>query len=194
MLKRKNLPHIISIAALALLFSSAPLHAQTTGSDSSTTSGIGNAGKSSSDKVSKDDQQMMLDIAHANLAEIETGKLALDKSKNDQVKQFAQKMIEDHTTAMKELEKLALSKGISLPAETDLKHKAVATALKALSGDTFDKQYMSRVGVADHERTHELLEKTQKNAKDPELKAYAQKILPIVHQHLTMAQKMADKK
>jgi putative membrane protein len=136
----------------------------------------------------------MEDIAHANLAEVETGKLALEKSKNEQVRQFAQRMIDDHTTALKELQTLAQSRGVTLPTETDVQHKTIATALKALSGDTFDHQYMERVGIGDHERTHDLLQKAVKNARDADLKAYAQKTLKTVDQHLSMAKKMETKK
>lgn len=138
--------------------------------------------------VSRDDSKMMADLAQANIAEIETGKMALEKSQNDQVKKFAQHMIDDHTSALKELQTLATAKGVTLPDDTDLKHKTMATALKAMTGNSFDNQYMKRVGVGDHQATIELLQKAQKNAKDPELKAMATKMLPTVREHLKMAQ------
>lgn len=138
--------------------------------------------------VSRDDSKMMTDLAHANIAEIETGKLALEKSQNEQVRKFAQHMIDEHTSALKELQTLAQAKGVTLPDGTDLKHKTMATALKVMSGNSFDTQYMKRAGVGDHQQTIELLQKTQKNAKDPELKAMATKMLPTVREHLKMAQ------
>jgi putative membrane protein len=138
--------------------------------------------------VSRDDSKMMADLAHANIAEIETGKMALEKSQSDQVKKFAQHMIDDHTSALKELQTLAQAKGVTLPDGTDLKHKTMAAALKVMTGNSFDSQYMKRVGVGDHEETIELLQKAQKNAKDPELKAMATKMLPTVREHLKMAQ------
>ena len=64
----------------------------------------------------------------------------------------------------------------------------MATALKIMRGNTFDSQYMKRAGVGDHQKTIELLQKTQKNARDPELKAMAAKMLPTVQAHLKMAQ------
>jgi putative membrane protein len=148
--------------------------------------------------VSRDDSKMMADLAHANIAEIETGKMALEKSQNAQVKKFAQHMIDDHTSALKELQTLAQAKGVTLPDGTDMKHKTMATALKVMTGNSFDSQYMKRAGVGDHEQTIELLQKAQKNAKDPELKAMAVKMLPVVQGHLKMAQQgvtaVADKK
>lgn len=165
--------------------------AQLSGSGSSASTS-GSASATAGSQVSKGDQELMEDIAHANIAEIQTGKLALEKSNNEQVRRYAQKMIDDHTTAMQELQKLAASKGVTLPTDTDPQHKVVATALKVLSGDTFDRQYMSQVGVADHKRTHELLEKTQRTATDPALKAYAQKTISVVHQHLQAAQQITS--
>jgi len=196
MLITKRIPLAIHAALAALFLTVPPLHAQTAGARSSyeaadSTSG---AGKTAGAKLSKEDGEMMRDMAHANLAEIETGKMALEKSQSDQVKKFAQMMIDDHTTALKELQAIAQSKGTTLPKETDVPHKAIATALKALSGDTFDKQYIARVGVGDHERTLEMLQKAQKNTKDPDLKAYAQKTQQTVNQHLNMARKMEGKK
>lgn len=210
MQQRKHLNRMLGIAALAMLFGGGAVHAQSTGatsatqgSGSSAQSGTGTSSNASagaskagaeSGSVSKADQRMMKNLAEANLAEIDTGKLALQKSQNDQVKAYAQKMIDDHTQAQKELEQLAQQKGVTLPTETDMKHKAAAKALSALEGEKFDKMYMNQVGVRDHKNTHQLLTKAQKSAKDPDLKALATKTTPIVDNHLTMAQDQAGKK
>ena len=173
----------IGAAASMLLLGAAPAHAQL-GNPAD------NAKATAGSKVADNDVEMMEDIAHGNLAEIETGKMALEKGQSDAVKKFAQKMIDDHTKAQNELEKLASAKGVKLPTETDVQHKTIATALQALSGDTFDNQYIKRVGVGDHERTHDLLKKVSTSAKDPQLKAYAAKTIKVVDSHLAMARKM----
>jgi putative membrane protein len=141
-------------------------------------------------KVSKADQDMMRQMAQANLAEIETAKLAQSKSKSDEVKTYAQKMIDDHTKAQTELAQLAQSKGVQLPAEPDKKHQAAAKKLSALSDAEFDRRYMSQAGLTDHQNTHRLLQNASKRAADAELKAYASKTLPVVDEHLTMAKQM----
>lgn len=204
---RKNLNRMLGIAALAMLFGGGSVYAQSTGATSATQgsgtsaaqSGSGSSasaskGSNSSSGVSKADQRMMKNLAEANFAEIETGKLALQKSQNDQVKSYAQKMIDDHTQAQKELEQLAQQKGVTLPTETDMKHKAAAKALSALEGEKFDKMYMNQVGVMDHKNTHRLLTKAQKDSKDPDLKALAAKMTPTVDGHLSMAQEQTGKK
>lgn len=141
--------------------------------------------------VSRDDRKMTADLAHANIAEIETGKTALEKSQNPSVKKFAQRMVGDHTAALQELQTLAQAKKVKLPDSTDMQHKTLAVALKAMTGNTFDNQYMKRAGVNDHQRAIQLLQKAEKNAKDPELKAMAVKMLPTVQGHLKHAQQGA---
>lgn len=163
-------------------------------SASGTSAGAASAGKSGSASLSKADQNIMRDIAHANLSEIEAGKIALNQSKNEQVRNFAQKMIDDHTQAQKDLEQLAQSKGVTLPTEPDKKHMAMAKKLGALEGDKFDKQYMSQGGLRDHRDTHKLLQRAQTRAKDADLKALAAKMEPIVSDHMTMAQDVSEAK
>lgn len=195
---------LAAVAAGALALSALPAGAQ--GVSGSSTGGTGTAsgaagvtssgapraaGPSASGTgamVSRDDSRLMANLAQANMAEIETGKMALEKSQNEQVRKFAQQMVDDHTAALKEVQTLAQAKGVALPDGTDMKHKTMAAALKVMTGNSFDSQYMKRAGVGDHEETIELLEKTQKNAADPELKAMAGKMLPTVQAHLKMAQ------
>lgn len=160
--------------------------AQKGGGSTSSAAGMSASGS----QVAKADQELMNDIVEANLAEIETGKLALSKSQNTQIRAFAQKMIDDHTNAMQALQALARTKGISLPNETDLQHKAMATGLSALSGDTFDRRYLQHIGVADHQRTLDLLKQTIQSTNDRDLRAHATQMMPVVQQHLALAEKM----
>lgn len=162
---------LAAAAACALALAALPAAAQGTGA-----------------MVSRDDSKRMADLAHANIAEIGTGRLALEKSRSAQVRKFAQHMVDEHTAALAELQTLAQAKGVKLPDGTDMKHKTMAAALKVMTGDSFDNQYMKRAGVGDHEQTIGLLQKVQENAKDPELKAMAAKMLPTVQEHLNMAQ------
>jgi putative membrane protein len=147
----------------------------------------------SDSKVASGDQTMMRDISYSNISEVAAGKLALEKSQSDDVKSFAQKMIDDHTKAQQELQTLADGKGVKLPTEPDAKHKAMAKTLSGLKGDAFDKRYLKEGGLNDHQKTHKLLEKVQAKAKDADLKAYAAKTIAAVDQHLTMAQETAGK-
>lgn len=204
-----NLHHVLGIAALAVMFgaaSSTVVYAQasqdatgmtkesqagsaTSGSSSTSGGSAASPGKGGA-TVGRADQNMMNEIAYANLSEIETGKIAQSKSQSDQVKNFAQRMIDDHTRAQQELQQLADAKGVKLPTQPDAKHEAEAKKLQAMSGEQFDKMYMERGGLSDHRATHQLLSRVQARATDPDLKSLASKMLPTIDQHLNMAQEV----
>ena len=126
------------------------------------------------------------------MAEIEAAKLAQGKSQNEQVKTFAQQMIDDHSKALAEVQQLATAKGLTMPAEVDKKHKAMADKLGAKSGDAFDKAYMAQCGVAEHKKMHSMLASAEKKARDPDVKALLAQIAPTVDQHLKAAQQMGS--
>ncbi|MDB5841815.1 MAG: hypothetical protein JWQ23_3767, partial [Herminiimonas sp.] len=152
------------------------------------------AGKSTGATLSKADENLMRQIAYANMAEIEAGKLALSKTQNDNVKTFAQKMVDDHTTSTKELQTLAQGKGVTLPSEPDKQHRDMMKKMGQLSGESFDRRYLAQGGLADHKKTHALLQRVESRAKDPDLKAFAGKTMPVVDQHLVMAQRLTQTK
>lgn len=145
-------------------------------------------------KIDKADADLLQDIARANIAEIESGKLASQKAKSPAVKKFAQMMVTDHTKGLNEVKTVAAAKGVDLPKSPDAMHKAAALEFKALRGDTFDSRYVKQAGVGDHEATEKLLQKTQAEAKDADVKALADKMLPVVQAHLGHAREMAAAK
>lgn len=161
-----------------------------TGASATGTQSGSGATASGGGTLSKGDQKILMDMARANIAEIEAGKLAQSKSQNDQVKSYAQQMIDDHSKALTELQQLAQSKGVTLPTEPDAKHKAMAAKLEKMNGEAFDKAYMAQAGLQDHKRVHSKLMSDQKRAKDPDVKAAATKMAPVVEQHLKSAQQM----
>jgi putative membrane protein len=199
---RRPYPLLLGAASLALLFGSSSIHAQTSSTDPSSGGTHSSAGAASSGAekgskgatISKADQNAMREMAYSNLAEIETAKIALKQSKNDQVQSFAQKMIDDHTQAQNDLKQLAQAKNVTLPTEPDSKHKEAAKKMRAMEGDKFDKAYLSQGGVTDHKETHRLLDQAQNKASDPDLKALIAKMKPVVEEHLSMAQSMHVKK
>lgn len=145
-------------------------------------------------KLDRSDRKMLQDLAQGNMAEVDAGKMALEKSQNAEVKRFAQQMVDDHGKALGEIQALATAKNVMLPDGPGAMAKTKATALKALSGNLFDKEYAKRAGVGDHESTVKLLQKIQKDGKDSDLKALAGKMLPTVEHHLEMAKQLASAK
>lgn len=137
--------------------------------------------------ISSMDQKFMMMAAKGGMSEIEMARMALQKSNNDSVKQFAQKMIDDHTMAGTELMQLASMKGVTLPMAGDAKMMAMMAKMQRLSTMEFDMMYIKMAGVKDHQDMEKLFMKESMSGKDMETKAWAAKTLPTVRMHLQMA-------
>lgn len=156
-----------------------------------TASGTDSATLRPAARLSRADLDFMKDIARANLAEIATGRMASEKARHEQIKRFGATMVEEHAQAQSELQALATRKGVELPDAPDIRHRTDAIALRGLSGEAFDKRYISKAGVADHGKAHTLLQQVQREARDADLRAYADRTLRLVHGHLMRAQELA---
>lgn len=141
-------------------------------------------------KMSSGDQKFMMTAATGGMAEVEMARLALQKSASDAVKQYAQKMIDDHTANGEELMRLASSKGVTLPARPDAKQMAMMTKMQKLSGAEFDMMYVKEAGVKAHEKMEKLYMKESAGGTDADAKAFAARTLPAVQMHLQMARDM----
>jgi putative membrane protein len=133
------------------------------------------------------DKTFATEAAQGGQAEVEMGQLAAQKATSPQVKQFGQRMVTDHTQANQELVQLAASENLSLPTQVDAKHKADMDRLRGLSGTAFDTAYMQDM-VQDHQKDVADFQKEAQSGTDPALKSFAQKYLPIIQEHLQMAQ------
>jgi putative membrane protein len=142
--------------------------------------------------LSAADKTFATEAAHGGLAEVQIGQLAGQKASSPQVKQFAQRMVQDHTQANQELMQLGKSENLTLPTQIDATHKSETDRLTALSGNAFDTAYMQQM-IRDHQKTVADFQKQAQSGTDAALKAFAQKQLPILQQHLQMAQASAPK-
>ena len=140
--------------------------------------------------LAKADQKMLTDLAMANMAEIETARMALQKTQSDRVKSFAQQMVDEHSKGLDEVRKVAAARSLTLPTELDAKHKAMADKLDKLSGDKFDRSYMEQAGVQAHKEAEQLVAKAESSAQDSELKSLATRLKPTIHQHLNNAEQL----
>ncbi len=155
--------------------------------------GQGASGAARKSGLSRADEGFLTQAAQNGHAEVEASKLAMEKASDPKVKEFARKMVEDHTQANQELEKLASSKGVDLPDGPSLLQKGKSKLmLSTADGESFDRRYADSMGVEAHEDNIELFEEAVKEAEDAEVKAYAQKVLPKLQEHLKMAKQLAD--
>ncbi len=136
----------------------------------------------------RSDAAFMKDAAHAGAAEIEASRLATTKAKSAEVKSFAETMVADHTKVAEELQALATSKNVKLPDGPSITQKTELKLINAGDDDKFDARYAKTFGVKAHESTIKLFEEAAKNAKDADVRAWAEKTLPGLRHHLEMAQ------
>jgi putative membrane protein len=135
---------------------------------------------------SMDAQTFVREAAIGGMAEVELGQLAAGKAASDAVKQFAQRMVTDHSDANAELKTLAQSKGLTLPTELDAKHKQARDTLAALSGAAFDRAYMDQMRKDHHQAVSDFRQQSSSGS-DPEVKGWAAKTLPTLQEHMQLA-------
>jgi putative membrane protein len=142
-------------------------------------------------QLSRSDRKFLEDATHANLAEIELGKLATRKAANEQVKEYGGRMVRDHEQANEELRKAATARGIELPPLLDRPASRELARLQDLGGAEFDRRYTQRM-VEHHRREFRRTEKKAKGVKvDADVLSYAQRMLPMLHDHLVQAEGLA---
>ena len=120
-------------------------------------------------------------------AEVALSRLALERSTNPEVKRFAQKTIRDHERLNQEITQIAERRGLTVSTTPDDTHQKVSTHLSKLSGQEFDREYMSEM-VADHAKMTAKLESKSRQTKDPEIQQWAARQLPLFQEHLQTAQ------
>src|SRR6476469_2374580 len=124
---------------------------------------------SSSSTSANADQDFIANAAKGNRAEVTLGKMVESKTKDPSVRQFAQQMVKDHSTALNELTQLAQSKNITLPEGLPDDATALQSKLSSATGKALDKDYMDSM-VDDHKKDVSEFQDASQNAKDPDVK------------------------
>ena len=137
--------------------------------------------------ANQQDVAFVQEAAQSNLAEITEGNLALQRAPEVSVRDFGARMVTDHTAQTAMLTSAATNAGIPVPTGLDPAHQAEATQLSQLSGTTFDRAYLADQ-VTGHQATLAFLRQEVAAGQDPGLVQVAQTAIPIVEDHLNMAQ------
>jgi putative membrane protein len=192
-------------------------------------------------KLSGSDQRFVREAAEGGMAEVALGRLALERASSDEVKKFAQRLLDDHSRANQELARLARAKGVALPqgfaeiqgeapaaragdqtsarqegGETNERRtarmegqpaagsggpsnpwlkgesKKAMDRLSKLSGSEFDREFTTQM-LKDHAKVISAFNRQAQGGGDPELRAWAAKTLPALHEHEKMAREVAGK-
>jgi putative membrane protein len=136
------------------------------------------------------DQTFVQKAVVGGLAEVQLGKMAAEHAASPDVKQFGQRMVDDHGQANQELMTLVKQKGLSAPTTLDHKHQQEADRLATLQGAAFDRAYIQHM-VKDHETDVKLFRTQARQGADPELKHFAANTLSTLEAHLNMARSLA---
>lgn len=177
MLKRVRSIVRVTVAALCVL---AVAGLQSARAQDPTTTG--NRGQ-----LSASDYKFVTGAAQGNAKEVTLGQLAEQKAADPSVRSFGQHMTQDHQRLNQELMQLVSQKGATLPSETGGKDQGTVEHLKSLSGADFDKAYMKQM-VKDHKSDVKEFQHESTKADDPNLKTFASQSLPVLKDHLHMAE------
>lgn len=135
------------------------------------------------------DEKFVHKAATAGMAEVKLGQMAADQATNPEVRKFGQRMVDDHTRANRELMDICERKGITVGKTMDHHHADMMERMSKMSGADFDRQYMNHM-VKDHDEAIDLFEREAKDGQDPDLRTFAEKILPTLREHQQMAREL----
>ena len=155
----------------------------------SQTGGVNGAGQNAPQPEKVNDKKFLKDAALGGMSEVELGKVAAQKATNPDVKQFAQKMVDDHTKANEQLKQVASKASIEVPDSLDSKHQSRIDKLSKLSGEAFDKAYV-KDQLKDHENDVKDFQAEAQNGTNPEVKTFASNTLPTLQEHLELVKNL----
>jgi len=137
------------------------------------------------------DQAFVRKALEGGAAEVQLGQLAQQKSQSDDVKQFGQKMVEDHTQLGDQMKPIAQQLGVKEPKGLSKKDKELVAKLERLSGQQFDEAYIQAM-VKDHKQDLKEFKDEAQAAQNPNVKQVAQQGAGVISQHLQMIQQIAQ--
>ncbi len=141
-------------------------------------------------KVDNATKKFLTEAIQGDLSEIDVGNLAQQNGQSEDVKQFGQMLVKDHTEHKAEAEQLAKQLGVDPPTGPSMTQKATYLKLKMLSGATFDRSFASSA-VKDHKA--DIKEYQKQSGKNDQTADLAKETLPTLEKHLKTAQSVEQK-
>jgi putative membrane protein len=142
--------------------------------------------------LSSSDRTFVMNAAQANLAEIDTAKMVEQKTSNPAVKDFAQRMVTDHSQAEQQLSNWAETAGVKLPTQASASERAQQAQLDKLSGKQLDDTYV-RDELQDHKKVIAEFNTEIEHGQDHAVKSYAEQTLPVLQDHIRIDEDLAGK-
>jgi putative membrane protein len=142
--------------------------------------------------LSTTDATFMTTAARGGMAEVQMGQLAQTNGRSAAVKRFGQQMVSEHGRANQDMMALAQQKQITPPGGIGANHQQMYDELAKLRGAAFDRAY-ARAMVQDHQEDLQAYQEEAQNGTDPDVKTFAARQVPILQEHLRMAQQLPQR-
>jgi putative membrane protein len=136
------------------------------------------------------DETFALYAASSGAAQVEGARLVLKTTRNDAVRDYAQRLLRDHTQAAEQLRRLVSARGVKLSPVATGRHADMVTTLAGVTPRDLDGAFLQRFGLDAHKETIALFERHANEGKDPELRRYAQQSLATLREHMAAAHKL----
>jgi putative membrane protein len=137
------------------------------------------------------DKAFVRKAMEGGMAEVELGQLASQKASSDDVKQFGQKMVDDHSRLNDQMKPVAAQLGVNPPTKLSKKDEETKAKLESLSGTQFDDAYI-RMMLKDHKKDASDFKTEAQNAQNPAVQQAAQQGGQVIDQHLQMIEQIAQ--
>ena len=164
----------------------------------------GTSGVDRTNTLSNADKSFLEEAAVANIAEVELGRMAADRSTNPSVKRFAQMMVDDHTMAGDKLKRIASNHNVPLPTALDDKHRELHDKLATLKGAEFDREYINAMvdghedvldtlgSRVDRANPQAVVAEQSDNLVTMDINRWAAESYPVVQRHLESAKELNE--
>jgi putative membrane protein len=139
------------------------------------------------------DKVFLQKASEGGMAEVQLGQLAAQKGNSAEVKEFGQKMVEDHTRLNDQMKPIADTLGVNAPKHLNKADQAEYEKLSNLSGDAFDQEYITDM-VKDHRKDLHEFRREETATSNLDLKQAVSQAEQVISQHLSMIQSIAQQK
>lgn len=179
---------LASLVALALGLGAAQAQGAANPATAAAPAATAPAGKAV--RLARADRKFIDAAAGSGMFEVHVAQLAVSKANDLNVRNFASMLVDQHKAANDELVRIATAKKVELPAAPKRSLRREIDKLGKKSGDDFDRAFVREVGIEAHEKDIKLFQDARKHVKDPDLKAFVDKTLPVLQDHLAAARKL----
>lgn len=178
---------LVAVCCLGLMtFGVAQDNGQSGSSQAQMSSQQGNNGSS---QISQSSKRFLDHMAKDSQGEVQLAQMAQNKASNQQVKDFAQKLVQDHTQLDQQMQSAFSQFGMSMPQPMTQEQQQLKSRLQNESGSQFDKAFIN-AAVRGHEKDVAAVQQHLQTAQNDQVKQLLQGALPVLQQHLQMAKQL----